>query len=391
MKKWRDSPVSFSSGKQLASSLDDHIEESALRVVVIDFQNDERVIPFLSAHSSSLIYHHPAWLTALQEETGQQCFMLGCESDDGSLCGIMPLAYTRGLPFNIFNHQTKRRVSSLPRTPFVGPISLIPEATELLIAAALERAETEGIQLQIKSDSLLPLRDHDKLVCNEWRPTYVLALSESPDQLNLRDAKTRHNLKWGVNKARKLNLAVRTAETLLDLEAWYRLYLTTMRRNFVPPRSYKFFLSLWRGLNQSGSMRLLLAEQITGRRATLVAGSIFLMMGKTVSYAFTGCSTRHLSTHANDIILWHSISGACHDGYRFFDFGEVPEHCAELIRFKTKWGSLPKPLYRYYWPQPEQSAIRKKPHWLQSALRQTWQRVPLSITARVGEWLYGYL
>ncbi len=362
--------MSFSSGKQLANSLDDHIEESALRVVVINFQNDERVIPFLSAHSSSLIYHHPAWLTALQEETGQQCFMLGCESDDGSLCGIMPLAYTRGLPFNIFNHQTKRRVSSLPRTPFVGPISLIPEATELLIAAALERAKSDGIQLQIKSDSLLPLRDHDKLVCTEWRPTYVLALSESPDQLNFRDAKTRHKLKWGVNKARKLNLAVRTAETVLDLEAWYRIYLTTMRRNFVPPRSYKFFLSLWRGLNQSGLMRLVLAEQISGRRATLVAGSIFLMMGKTVSYAFTGCSSRHLSAHANDIILWHSINGA---------------------RFKTKWGSLPKPLYRYYWPQPEQSAIRSKPHWLQSALKQTWQRVPLSITARVGGWLYGYL
>jgi len=391
MKKWRDGPVSFSSGKQLANSLDDHIEESALRVVVINFQDDERVIPFLSVHSSSLIYHHPAWLTALQEETGQQCFMLGCESDDGSLCGIMPLAYTRGLPFNIFNHQTKRRVSSLPRTPFVGPISLIPEATELLIAAALERAKSDGIQLQIKSDSLLPLRDHDKLVCTEWRPTYVLALSESPDQLNFRDAKTRHKLKWGVNKARKLNLAVRTAETVLDLEAWYRIYLTTMRRNFVPPRSYKFFLSLWRGLNQSGLMRLVLAEQISGRRATLVAGSIFLMMGKTVSYAFTGCSSRHLSAHANDIILWHSINGACHDGYRFFDFGEVPEHRAELIRFKTKWGSLPKPLYRYYWPQPEQSAIRSKPHWLQSALKQTWQRVPLSITARVGGWLYGYL
>jgi hypothetical protein len=138
-------------------------------------------------------------------------------------------------------------------------------------------------------------------------------------------------------------------------------------------------------------MKLLLAEQITGRRVTLVAGSVFLMMGKTVSYAFTGCSTRHLSSHANDMILWHSINGAHHDGYRFFDFGEVPEHRAELIRFKTKWGSLPKPLYRYYWPHPEQRAIPNKPHWLQSAFEQTWHRVPLSITARVGEWLYGYL
>jgi hypothetical protein len=358
---------------------------------VIDFQNDERVIPFLSSHSGSLIYHHPAWLTALQEETGQQCFMLGCESDDGSLCGIMPLAYTRGLPFNIFNHQTKRRVSSLPRTPFVGPISLIPEATELLIAAARERAETEGIQLQIKSDSLLSLGDRDKLVCTEWRPTYVLALPDSPDQLTFGNAKTRHNLKWGLKKARKLGLTVRCAETESELKAWYDLYLSTMRRNFVPPRSHKFFLSLWRDLKGSHLLRLVVAEQISNGNTKLIAGSVFLMTGETVSYAFTGCLSQHLSTHANDMILWHSINGACHEGYRFFDFGEVPEHCSELIRFKRKWGSLPKPLYRYYWPQPEQRAIRNKPHWLQSALKQTWQCVPLSITARVGEWLYGYL
>jgi len=358
---------------------------------LIDFQNDQRVIPFLSSHPRSLIYHHPAWLTALQEETGQQCFMLGCESDDGSLCGIMPLAYTRGLPFNIFNHQTKRRISSLPRTPFVGPITLIPEAADLLMAAALERAETEGIQLQVKSDSLLPLGNHDKLVCTEWRPTYVLALPGFPDQLTFGNAKARHNLMWGLKKARKLGLTVRSAETESELEAWYDLYLTTMRRNFVPPRSYKFFLSLWRDLQKSHLLRLALAEQINNGENKLIAGSIFLMTGETVFYAFTGCLSQHLGTHANDIILWDAIHKASEDGYRFLDFGEVPEEHPELVRFKTKWGSIPKPLYRYYYPHPEQAVAQSKSHWLRHVLSQTWRLVPLPVTARLGEWIYKYL
>lgn len=367
------------------------ISPGKLRVGAIDFRNDKRVIPFISSHPSALIYHHPGWLTALQEESGQECWMLGCEADDGSLCGIMPLAYTRGLPFNIANHQTKRRISSLPRTPFVGPLSTNSEATRLLVGAAIGLAESENMQLQVKTDSPLPRGIHDHLISAEWRPTYVLTLPNSRGQLRFRDAKSRHRLKWGVKKATKLGLVVRSAETKSDLEAWYTLYLITMRRNFVPPRSYKLFLSLWFDLRASGAMRLLLAEQISPRGKTLIAGSIFLMEGSTVFYAFTGSLTQHLSMHANDIILWEAIHRACLDGYNLFDFGEVAEEHPELIRFKTKWGSAPKPLYRHYYPCPQPTTIGPTRRRLRKALSRAWQYVPLSTTARIGEWLYGYL
>jgi hypothetical protein len=362
-----------------------------LRVRSIDFRNDARIIPFLSSHPGALIYHHPGWLNALQEESGQECWMLACECDDGSLWGIMPLAYTRGLPFNVADHQTKRRISSLPRTPFVGPLSTNSEATKLLLGAAIKLAETENMQLQVKTESPLPHGIHDHLICAEWRPTYVLALPKSREQLRFGDAKSRHRLRWGVKKATKLGLVVRPAETESDLEAWYTLYLTTMRRNFVPPRSYKLFLSLWRDFRKCGSMRLLLAEQINATGRTLIAGSVFLMKGKTVFYAFTGSLTQHLSMHANDIILWEAIHRACHDGYKLFDFGEVAEEHPELVRFKTKWGSTPKPLYRHYYPCPPQTAIRPTRRRLREALSHVWQYVPLSMTARIGEWLYGYL
>lgn len=352
---------------------------------------DQRIISFLSSQPDALIYHHPAWLTALQEESGQQCFMLACESADGSLCGIMPLAYTQGIPFNISHHQIKRRVSSLPRTPFAGPISTSPEVTDLLLTAAIERAESEGIQLQIKADRILPRETHGKLVRTEWRPTYSLALPESLDQLKFGNAQSRHRLNWSVKKAKKLGMTVRFAEMESDLAAWYQLYLTTMRRNFVPPRRYKFFISLWRELRKSGLLRLLLAERSTNGRSKLVAGSIFLMTGKTVFYAFTGCLTEHLCAHANDLILWEAIHQACREGYRFFDFGEVPEEHPELVRFKKKWGSAPRALYRYYLSHPENDVVRSKSGLLRRAVSEAWQYVPLSVTARIGGWIYGYL
>lgn len=357
----------------------------------VDFRTDRRVIPFLSKHPCALIYHHPAWLNALQEESGQQCQMLCCESSDGLIQGLMPIAYTRGLPFNIANHQTRRRISSLPRTPFVGPISTSPEATRLMLIAAIERAAAENVQLQIKMDSALPQGVHENLVCTEWRPTYVLSLPESADQLTFRDAKNRHRVKWGINKAAKLGLSVRCAETLFDLENWYVLYLASMRRNFVPPRAFKFFVSLWRELKETGLFTLLLAERATDNGNTLAAGSIFLMTGKTVSYAFTGALTEQLSTHANDIILWNAIQKACGDGYRFFDFGEVPEEHPELVRFKTKWGAVPKQLYRHYCPYLGSSHNGRKHHWPRKFLARAWQHVPLSATARVGVWIYSYL
>jgi hypothetical protein len=115
------------------------------------------------------------------------------------------------------------------------------------------------------------------------------------------------------------------------------------------------------------------------------------MKGKTVFYAFTGSLTRHLSTHANDIILWEAIQNACRDGYHLFDFGEVAEEHPELVRFKTKWGSIPKPLYRHYYPYHNETTIGGTSRRLREALGRAWQHVPLSMTARIGEWLYGHL
>ncbi len=387
-------------------------EQKTLRTLSLDYRNDSRWDAFVSAHPDGLIYHHSSWLIALEEEYGQKCISLACADSDGNLLAILPLFPTRGLPFAIGRYSTHRRLSSLPRTPVAGVLSLEPEAASELLRSAMSLAREEHVQLEIKTpigglDSLI-----DGLNCVPWRFTYVEELPSSAEgtawqefsenlrlprecgsckvcrRLRFGNAKQQHRVNWAVNKATKLGLQVREAETEQELNEWYGLYLHTMRDKAVPPRSYRFFKSLWSTLRPKGQMRLLLAERKRENETYLVAGSIFLKFGQTVFYAFTGCARRNLYLHPHDIIQLEAIRDACKGGYRWYDFGEVTEDNESLAQFKGKWGTHPKPLFRYYYPS-EESSLRPSSELTNS--RKLWRSLPEKATAVLGDLIYRYM
>ncbi len=261
----------------------------------------------------------------------------------------------------------------------LGPSPGISRLTKAIINYAVELARSgAGIQLEIKTDQPNLNESVESLECNSWRPTYVEELPSCSEDLawdefweNLRsprtcvvcegchrlrfgNAKRQHRVKWAVDKAKKLGLEVRDADTEEDLARWYRLYLLTMRHNAVPPRPFRFFQSLWSSLRPTGNLRLIVAERTAIGETALVAGSILLNYGQTVFHAFTGCDPRDFHLHPHDILQIEAIRGACRGGYRWYDFGEVAEEHESLSQFKTKFGGRPKPLYRYYFPaRPE--------------------------------------
>src|ERR1700761_9062199 len=91
-------------------------------IVEVDPWKDPRWEAFVLGHPDATIYHHPAWLKVLEREYPQRSLFLACEDADGTLRGIFPLLYTRGLPFSKGNPLTGPRLSSLPRTPLAGPL-----------------------------------------------------------------------------------------------------------------------------------------------------------------------------------------------------------------------------------------------------------------------------
>jgi len=385
---------------------------TALRVVETDFRSDSRWIEFISEHPDALIYHHPGWLAALENEYGQKCLSLACEDERGNLTAVLPLFYTRGLGMKFGRLATGRRLCSLPRTPVAGPLALNQESAAAVIEYAVELARQEqGVRLEIKSNIAGLDKAVDGLSCVVWRPTYVQELPpltegktwehfweslrlprpclscEGCRRLRFGNARRQHRVNWSVNKAIKMGLTVREAETGQDLKKWYRLYLLAMRENAVPPRTYRLFQELWNTLRATRRMRLLLAVESKSGKERIVAGSIFLQFGQTVFYTFTGCAPEDFGLHPHDIIQMEAIRSACRAGFRWYDFGEVAEECEALVQFKTKWGGNPMPLYRYYYPAPPQQESEGG-GGLMSSVRKVWKSLPPKATEVLGDLIY---
>jgi len=371
-------------------SVNDGHSKNGLRVVVVDLRTDKRWAAFLASHPDAVIYQHPGWIRALEKEYGRECIALACEDANGQLRGILPLMATCGLPWDLGSHQT-RRLSSLPRTPIAGPLATDPEATEALIRAAIGRGRTEpSLQLELRPHGPLQ-KTTNGLVCSPWRQTFVLELPGDPEGLHFGNARNHSRIRWSINKATKLGVEVRTAEGEHDLRAWYQLYLDTMRVNAVPPRSYRFFAALWRELHAVGLMRLLLAEQKVAGQTHLLAGAIILSYGQTAFYAFNGCRRDAFSLRPNDIVQWHAIHDACRRGLRRYDLGEVAEDHPMLADFKSKWGATPRHLYRYHATAGQEAAAMRGNRLLMPAARAVWRRLPVRLTAVLGDWIYARL
>jgi hypothetical protein len=305
------------------------------------------------------------------------------------------MLYTQGLPFSPQNRLYGRRLSSLPRTPIAGPLFNNAQAAKAVLDAAITKTGRDSrLQLQIKTQSTELDGMIEGLVCTPWRLSYILPLPGDGERVfRIADRSRRSSIQGSLNKAQRHGVYSRIAETEEDLKAWFRLYLANMRRNVVPPRSYRFFSILWSLLRPRGLMQLVVAEQETSKGRQTIAGTIYLMYARTVSAAFTGASESELALRPNDVTHWHAINDATKKGFTAFDFGEVPAGKDDLAWFKLKWGSLPTRLYRYYYPAtPEiERDIVHSGRYVPGPAELVWRYLPLDATARLGDLIYRYL
>jgi hypothetical protein len=267
------------------------------------------------------------------------------------------------------------------------------QATATLIAAAIERAPA-GAHLELKLAA--PLHDGVAvgLACEPWRLSYTLDLPARPDQLRFGNSRNHASIMRALHKAQRHGVQVRLAESAVDLRTWYPLYVRTMRSHGVPQRPYRLFEAAWDLLRPRQMLQLLLAERLAGGRRQLLAGSLFLMFGHTVFYAFNGCESDGRPLRANDMIHWRAITDACQTGYRHYDLGEVVETQEGLHRFKSKWGAEPRRLYRYYYPTVDsvRATAMETSHGAAGMLaKAAWRRMPWRATAMLGDWVYSYL
>lgn len=353
----------------------------------MDPRSDPRWDEYAARHPDGVVFHRSAWLRALEREYGQAPAALAVEDDSGGLRGILPLMRTRGLPAGLGGGSGGERLSSLPRTPVAGPLADDREALEALVRAAVERV-AGGVQLQLKVaapylDGVTPeLRGYP------WRLNFVVDLPERPEEIQFGRARDSRRLAGICRRAIEEGLAVREAESLEEVAAWYRMYLETMRHHAVPPRRWRLFAAIWEELRPQSLAQLLVAEH----RGRMVGGNLLLTDGRTAFYVFNGARRSQLDLRTNDVLHYEAIHRLCASGHSRYDLGEVVEGHEGLARYKRKWGASEERLHRYYAPAPAEapdpgdSSGRVK-----EAAEAVWRRLPLRATAAIGSAVYRYL
>ena len=368
-----------------------------LRVREVEPHADSRWDSFVASQADGLVYHHSAWLSALSHEYGQPVIGLACEDATHRLRGVLPLMLTRGLPGARFLPAgAEPRLASLPRTPIAGPLADGPDATAALLKAAIDWTDQlAGHRLQLKTERPGLETLDQRLVCAPWRSTYRVDLSPGSAALRFGDSRNNARIRWAVNKASRSGVEVREVSSQRDLKAWYRLYLDVNRWHALPARSFRFFDAVWQLLRPAGLSRLFIAEQRTGADHQLLAGSFIFQLGRTAFYAFNGRLREGLPLRPNDVIQWHAIHQAAESGSSLYDLGEEEVGNLGLAAFKSKWGAIEQPLFRYYHPPPRHldagyGAMESEGR-ARRAGRAVWRRVPLQVTEALGGLAYRYL
>jgi hypothetical protein len=290
---------------------------------------------FVAERPGGRVYHLSAWGRILGGAYGYRPRYMALEDGGGGLRAVLPLMETRGLV-------TGRRLRSLPVVPPAGPLARSEDDMRAILEAGCALAEERDARVWTihARDEGLELID-PRLRPVPKAPTWILRLPSDPDELRAAWRKGSKNLHRNVGKAEKADLVAREAHDERDLRAFFRLYLATMRKHRVLPRSYRQ-LSLARDLLPEGVFRLFVVEH-AGHQ---VAGGVFHAYRGTVDLLYNASDERHLDLRPNHALYWHVIRWAIERGHGELDFGHAWPG-SPLARFKEQWGSEPVAEHRY--------------------------------------------
>lgn len=354
---------------------------------------DQEWCDFISGRSDVAIYHHPAWLHVLEDETKQQVLRLVCRDENERLVGVYPLQYTSGLPMGIGGVLAAKRLSSLPRTPIGGPIATNSVVEAMLVQKSIEISAQTG-------DRLLQIKSHDHTLQEKipslsrffWREEYITEIPRAPEEIRFGDSKNHSAIKRAVNKALRHGIKVRYSHDDNDLTKWYALYAETTRFHVVPARSLNFFRDLWKYLMPFGLVQLILAETGKEDGTEIIDGNILFRYNNTMTYAFNGSKREFFNFRPNDLLHWTAIHDAQTEGLAYYDFGEVAGDNEGLTAYKKKWTSQKRSLYHFYYPEADmQNQERVGVTNTMGMKRKLWNLLPLKVTTMIGAEVNKYL
>lgn len=355
-------------------SLKMELEYSGPAVYEIDPLRDPRWAALVESHPRSSVFHSASWLRALHAVYGYEPVVVTTCPPGASLTNGLVLCRVK-------SWVTGRRFVSLPFSDHCEALIDSPE-------------ELDAMLLHVKRD----------LVQRKWRYVEIRPVSHRPSsrtgfgesltyqfhRLDLR--KSAQELFNGFHKdcvQRKIRRAEReelkyeegNSEALL--QKFYRLLVTTRRRQNLPPQPLAWFRGLIAAFGEDLKIR------VASKGDMPVASILTLSNKKCVVYKY-GASIASLNKLGGMAFLfWKTIQEAKDKGLEELDMGRSDTDNLGLIAFKEHWGATGAALN--YWRYPAPSPRVPRSAWQESIARGFAQVAPDFVLEAVGTLLYKHI
>jgi hypothetical protein len=330
----------------------------------------ERWTHFVAKHPEANLYHTLLWRDVIQEVFGHQPLYLLCEVG-GKVCGVLPMFLVK-LPW------LGSKLVSMPYDIGSGGALTVDDKSEcILVERAMELAREMRVSyLELRYGSRRQSLAH--LGLQQSEPVLISEMElDSEAQVW---ARVSEDHRKAIRKAKNRGVTIREAGSFEDFCEFYQVYLRVFRDFGTPPYGANYFPILWRRLQASGAVRLLLAH--AGQRC--VGGLLFFCWSRNLISKFAACLPEAVPLRAYVALYWRAIQLGLELGYRRLNWGTSSRNQTGLIEFKERWGAHSGPAVLYDLPVRGSIPSIEKYYDSEGFMRRLWRRLPLSATPVVG-------
>lgn len=334
------------------------------------FDND--ILEFLTKHPKSKIYHHPAWLRAIQKSFSKKVYYLISYDNSKKPDGLLPLCEAR----NIFN---KRKLVSFPFSTYTDPLmqnEKLSDAIEFLI-----NEMSENVELDLRFSDNYKNELNNFKVSSEYC-THILRLRNSIDETF--NAFHPTSVRASIRRAEKNNLIIKWDNSAEHLNIFYQLEFKLRKRLLLPPIPLKFYKNVYEEL---AKFNMVFIPVIYKDNIPIAAGFI-LNFKDTFYLEYTAADKNYFNLYPNHKLFFEVIKKAHDSGAKFVDFGRSSITNTSLITFKEKWAAERIQLYHHTFPGS--SSIKTDSNKLKKYLLTFNSYLPDPILKLEGELLYRF-
>lgn len=298
---------------------------------------DKDVIEFLNIHPDSSVYHHPAWLNAIQRTINQKAFYLVSKNEKNEIDGLIPFVESSGFIRG-------NKIISFPLSTYCNPLIKRENLKEAIHFIQDNNGQDRIIDFRAIENFRNELKDFQ--ITSEYC-THILKLKSTLEETFHSFHPT--SVRASIRRAEKNNLTIEWNNSIEHLNIFNELEFKLRKRLLLPPIPFKFFKNVFDELRKFDMISL----PVVFKDKIPVAAGFILNYKDTYYLEYTASDRNYINLYPNHKLFFEVIRRAHITGAKFVDFGRTVLTNTGLITFKDKWAAEKLNIYQHIFPQPD--------------------------------------